>query len=125
MEHARKNLGKMGEDVAAFYLEKKGYTILQKNYHSRYGEIDLVCQTKEKHWSFVEVKLRQNKKFGSPEASVTDWKLAKIIKTAQIYLLRHTKELSIPSFQIDVIAIEFDALRNTYKIRHHQNISGS
>lgn len=117
--------GRIGEDIASYYLEKKGYTILQKNYHSRFGEVDLVCQTKEKYWAFVEVKFRRSKFFGSPEDSVNAWKLKKIIKTAQMYLLRNTKKLSIPSFQIDIVAIELDKVKKAYKIRHHCNVGGS
>ena len=125
MNSANKSAGQLGENIATYYLEKKGYKVLQKNYHSRFGEVDLVCQTPEGAWAFVEVKFRRSKKFGSPEDSVTTWKLKKIIKTAQLYLLKHTKALSIPSFQIDVVAIELDRVRKSYKIRHHQNMSGS
>lgn len=124
MLNHKRSSGQLGEDIAAHYLKKKGYKILQNNYHSRFGEVDLVCQTSDGAWAFVEVKFRRSNKFGSPEESVTTGKLKKIIKTAQMYLLRNTKELSIPCFQIDVVAIEFDKVKNSYKIRHHRNVSG-
>lgn len=120
----KRTTGQLGEDIAAYYLEKKGYTVLQKNYHSRFGEVDLVCKTTTHEWAFVEVKFRKNNYFGTPEDSVTEDKLKRIIKTAQIYLLRNTKELSIPSFQIDVVAIELDPVKKSYKIRHHVNVGG-
>ena len=50
--------GKKGESLAACYLEKKGYTVVVRNYHSRYGEIDLICR-KDGYLVFVEVKERK------------------------------------------------------------------
>ena len=56
-------LGARGEALAADYLEKNGYRILDRNYRCRMGEIDLVAR-KENTLAFVEVKLRKNTSYG-------------------------------------------------------------
>ncbi len=79
------NSGKMGEDLVCTFLEKKGYNILERNFHSRYGEIDIIAKYGDAV-VFVEVKTRKNLSFGRPAEYVTSAKMKKIIKTAFIYL---------------------------------------
>lgn len=69
--------GKRGEDIAREYLEKKGYKIVEQNYKTKYGEIDLVCQRK-KELVIVEVRTKIGENFGTPEESLTKKKLRKI-----------------------------------------------
>ena len=54
----RSEKGKLGEDVCAWYLEKHGYTVVARNVHSRYGEVDLIAEN-ESYICFVEVKTRK------------------------------------------------------------------
>ncbi|WP_276661388.1 YraN family protein, partial [Syntrophomonas wolfei] len=61
-----RELGLWGEELAAQYLGKKGYKILERNFYTRYGELDLVCE-KDDNIVFVEVKTRRSTRFGSPE----------------------------------------------------------
>lgn len=71
-------LGKWGEDIAAAYLEEKGYQITERNVYSVYGEIDLVAIREvdgENKLFFVEVKTRKSTNFGFPEQAVTKSKL--------------------------------------------------
>ena len=56
--------GKWGEALAAEYLRKNGYQIVAANYHSRFGELDLVAK-KKKILAFIEVKLRKNDQYGA------------------------------------------------------------
>ena len=79
------NSGKMGEALACKYLEAKGYEILEVNFHSRFGEVDIIAK-KEKCIMFVEVKTRKSVSYGNPSEFVTPKKMEKIIKTAMIYL---------------------------------------
>ena len=79
------NLGKRGEELTAAWLEEKGYTILARNYHSRWGEIDLIAE-KGEYLAFVEVKLRRSSKFSTPREAVTPAKQHKLRQTALIYL---------------------------------------
>lgn len=100
----RTDIGKKGEDVAVSYVESNGYKILNRNYHSPYGEIDIIAE-KENYIVFFEVKTRKiNTEFTAFEA-VDTFKQKKIIKTAMIYLTENNTTLQ-PRF--DVIAVYFD-----------------
>lgn len=91
-------IGKIGEDNACDFLIKKGYEILFRNFHSRFGEIDIIA-TKDDVLAFVEVKKRKNTDFGQPSEYVTLKKQQKIIKTATIFLMEHDLDLQ-PRFDI-------------------------
>ena len=73
--------GDFGEARAADFLRDRGYRILDRNFHSRFGEIDIVAQ-KDETLHFVEVKSGE----GDPVYRITPAKLSKIIKTARIYM---------------------------------------
>ena len=64
------NRGKLGEDIALEFLSKKGYRLIERNYHSRFGEIDIIMKN-DRYIIFVEVKLRKNNKYGTPAEFVT------------------------------------------------------
>ena len=66
--------GKLGEEIAREFLEKKGYKIVGQNYKTKYGEIDLVVQ-KGKELIAVEVRTKIGDLYGSPEESLTKKKL--------------------------------------------------
>ncbi len=81
-------LGSEAEHIAAIYLQQKGLKLLERNYQSRYGEIDLVMQD-GKTLVFVEVRLRSSAGFGGAAMSITPSKQQKIIRTAEQYLQQH------------------------------------
>ena len=80
--------GKAGEEHIARWLESQGYEILARNFHSRYGEIDIVAQ-RPPYIAFVEVKARVENSLVSPFEAITPRKQRKIIATAQEYLRQH------------------------------------
>jgi putative endonuclease len=94
--------GQEGEDLAAEYLKRFGYKILERNYRTKFGEIDIIAKCR-KIYVFVEVKYRQDLGFGLPQEAVSTHKLEKIRKTAEIYL--YEKRLT-PDWRIDVLTIE-------------------
>ncbi len=104
-----KAIGDLGEDLAAEYLEAKGYRILDRNYRFSREEIDLVCfepyedYTKGGELVFVEVKTRRSDAFGRPEESVDRLKQEAIFRTAEAYL--HERKLEGSACRFDVIAI--------------------
>jgi putative endonuclease len=116
--HQRK-IGDLGEDIAAGFLESDGYQILDRNYHSRYGELDLVAK-KENRLVFAEVKTRTSDAFGLPEASVTPGKFEKICNTGLIWLQEHPDEPD--EWRVDVIAIRLDRARQIRDIHHFINV---
>lgn len=102
MKNAKIKLGGQGEEIAAVYLQNRGYKILQRNFRSRYGEIDIIC-VHGQAIVFVEVKTRTSSQFGSPEESVTRTKQQHIHQAAFSFLEgypHHFKEI-----RFDVIGI--------------------
>ncbi|MBO6093244.1 MAG: YraN family protein [Oscillospiraceae bacterium] len=94
----KQNLGSFGEDAAAAFLSKKGFTILQRNFSFRLGEIDLIASEGE-YLAFVEVKLRKNADYGEAKEFVTLSKQKRIILAAKMWLSRHPTELQ-PRFDV-------------------------
>lgn len=80
--------GALAESMAADYLQRRGLTVLERNFRVRGGEIDLVCQEGES-LVFVEVRLRRNVRFGGGFESIDKRKQARIILAAKHYLGRN------------------------------------
>ncbi len=98
-----KYLGDKGEILAREFLEHHGYTVIDHNFRSRYGEIDLIAH-KKKAYRFVEVKSRSTHDFGIPQEAVVTRKQKKIRKTALIWLRQ--RHLPMDSeIHFDVLAI--------------------
>ena len=102
MTKARINLGKQGEEIAAAYLQKKGFIIKQKNYRQKVGEIDIIAQ-EGNVLVFVEVKTRTTLQFGQPYEAITHKKQKQLRRVAEDYLSRNKKLSTIVRF--DVISI--------------------
>ena len=77
--------GRLAEDLAARFLEKRGLRVLVRNYRCRGGEIDLIVRD-GKTLVFVEVRLRRNTSYGGAAASITSGKQRRIILAARHYL---------------------------------------
>lgn len=80
--------GAAAEETAWHFLQAQGCRLLARNWHCRYGEIDLIVE----HGSavvFVEVRWRSSQRFGGAAASITPAKLAKIRRSAEYYLQQH------------------------------------
>lgn len=90
------------EAVAAAFLEGRGLTILERNYHCRLGEIDLIARDGGTT-VFVEVRKRASSAFGGAAASITPAKRAKLIRAARHYLSRLRDE---PQCRFDALLIE-------------------
>ena len=110
--------GKRAEELVAEYLRNNGYIIAKMNYRSRYGEIDIIAETR-KSVAFVEVKLRGENALFSPAEAVDSRKQQKIILTANDFL----RKANIPELQprFDVAEVYFKKLENgnvKYKIHY-------
>ena len=97
-----KSVGRTGEDAAVAYLMDMGYTIIDRNYRRRFGEIDIVA---DDHGVlvFVEVKTRRSRLFGSPFEAVDFRKQKKMSKMALDYISRHNRD-NCPA-RFDVVAV--------------------
>ncbi len=103
----RKLLGKIGEDLAVSLLFAEGYTILDRNFRSHFGEIDIVCQKGETIY-FVEVKTRTCDIFGDPDEAVNKVKQKRMRKTAEYYLMVKKLDTSAAFKIIEVMIRETD-----------------
>ena len=83
-------LGRMGEDLAARYLERQGLRLLERGFRSRHGEIDIVAEDGEV-LVFVEVKTRSGGAFGTPGEAVDRRKQARMARSAVSYLLSRAR----------------------------------
>ena len=102
MSDERKKTGSIGEKLASEYLERNRYTILQRNFRCRYGEIDIIVCNSE-YLVFCEVKTRKGSARLHPSLSVTKAKGKRIRELASLYLMEHEDETRQPRF--DVISV--------------------
>ena len=70
MTDRKQKIGKTGESIAVRYLRKQGYRIVEQNFRSKAGEIDIIAREKQS-LVFVEVKTRSSRSFGSPKWAIT------------------------------------------------------
>lgn len=118
MPSPKQILGAWGEHLAAAYLQKKGYLILDHHYTNRFGEIDLIAKDGGQV-VFVEVKTRVGTDWGLPEEAVTRSKASHLRKPILSYL----SEKNISDFRFDVIAIAKEKGNKPPEIRHHIAVS--
>lgn len=103
MLNRQQQFGQRSERLAAEYLRRKGYRILETNYRSAVGEIDIIARD-QGSIVFVEVKSRSSRRFGNPKGAVTPTKQRKISMAALDYLKRTGQEGA--SARFDVVAID-------------------
>ena len=102
MQNRQQKFGESGENLAAWYLKQNGYKIIEQNYRSRMGEIDIIAKD-GKTIVFVEVKSRRSIRYGSPKWAVTPKKQRKISMVALHYL--KTTQQTDTKARFDVVAI--------------------
>ncbi|MFH2044827.1 MAG: YraN family protein [Pseudomonadota bacterium] len=114
--------GKEGESLAVLHLKKKGYKILEQNYRTKFGEIDIIAKEKNT-LVFVEVKSRKTGDFGSPKYAVTPKKMKKISMVA-LYFLKITNQSGVKA-RFDVVAIspgvkepEIEIIKNAFDLAY-------
>lgn len=99
------HLGERGEALAWNFLKRQGYSILEKNYRTRFGEIDVIARKKDV-LVFLEVKTRRSHAFGLPLEAV-DWKKRqKLIRVAEAYL--QAKRLENRAARFDILSVTWD-----------------
>ena len=108
VSHTRQALGKHGEDLACRELERRGYAIVARRYRRRGGEIDIIARDGETT-VFVEVKAREDHRFGGGADAITAFKRRRIVQIARDYLARHPHGACRCRF--DVVSIQFDTGR--------------
>lgn len=98
-----RQIGNEGEELAVAYLESKGYTILERNYHFEHAEVDIVAYNNESHIVFLEVKKRSTNRYGEPEEYIDEEKKKNIYKAAEAWL--YERKMDNAPVRFDVISI--------------------
>lgn len=112
----KREVGSVKEEAAAEYLKKQGYTIIEQNYYTPKGEIDLIAKEGE-YLVFLEVKYRKTIIYGYPEEAIDQRKRNKIKNACRYYIIKN----SIPQYtaiRFDVIVIlgeEIKLIKNAFE----------
>ena len=112
--------GRAAEQKAIEHLERLGYRLIEQNWRTKFGEIDLIMEDGSA-LVFVEVKARRSNTFGSAVEALTGAKQHKLVKLAQIYITMHRRWHS--EFRIDFVSIQVES--GVYQIEHYKNIVGA
>ncbi|MBR4949872.1 MAG: YraN family protein [Clostridia bacterium] len=114
----KRKIGDMGEELACKYLKKKKYKIIDRNFQTRYGEIDIIALKKDVI-CFVEVKTRNNDDFQKAYESVTSKKMERIKTTAFQYLQKNHGDKQL---RFDIIEVYTNREnKNKIEINHYEN----
>jgi putative endonuclease len=106
------SLGKLGEELAVDYLQKKGYEILDTNWVFQKAEVDIIAQ-KDTVLAVVEVKTRSSIEFGLPQDFVKPKKIQLLVKAINEYVIQKNIDLNV---RFDIIAIHKDP--KNFSIEH-------
>ncbi|WP_342115541.1 YraN family protein [Pseudoduganella sp. OTU4001] len=96
------DIGQAGEERALAYLQQQGLKLVERNFLCKVGELDLIMRDGA-YLVFVEVRERNNPRFGGAAASISPAKQRRIVRAAQFYLLRCKP---LPPCRIDIVAID-------------------
>lgn len=110
-----RDIGAIGEDIAIKYLRENGYVILERNFRTKTGEIDIIASIND-IIVFIEVKTRNSDKYGLPYEAVNYKKQQKIIKVAQNYI--NLRRLNDYQYRFDIIEI---FLNSQTRVNHIEN----
>lgn len=133
--------GVMGEGIVAKYLEKKGFSVIDKNYKRKWGELDIVAQ-KDGIIHIVEVKTVSRRSFGGkfeqeinnyrPEDNMHPWKLKRLRRAIQTYLLEKyppsrkasegQSKTGEPEWQFDLACVFLDQEKRVAKVKFIENL---
>ncbi|KFI46872.1 putative endonuclease [Bifidobacterium bohemicum] len=100
-----RELGMAGESYAARWLEQLGWCTLARNWHTRYGELDVIMLTPEQVVVFVEVKTRHTRRYGPGQEAVSARKQAHLRHAAALWLAGPGRSTPRTGIRFDVVAI--------------------
>ena len=122
MGDPRRGRGRRGEQLARDHLASRGYDIIQTNFRSRYGEIDIIAR-KGDVVAFGEVKARRDRFFGEPFEAVSPRKRAQIRRMARAWLMANAHDPAYGDccFRFDVISIMLDEAGGASELDHMED----
>ena len=113
----RRQLGRLGEELAASFLQKHGCRIVQRNYRCSLGEVDIVVEDGP-DLVFVEVRTKQRPCLFHPEETITQQKALRLIRLGEHYLADTNQQRQ---WRIDVVAVEIDDSGNPSRIERFKD----
>jgi putative endonuclease len=120
-------IGELGEDIACKFLNKHGFSVLERNYTKKWGEIDIIAEKKNKKY-FIEVKSKSvsdiNFAFSSemnrPEENMHIWKMKRLRRVVETYLI--SKRTGDIEWQFDLLVVYLDIDKRIAKVKVVDNI---
>lgn len=126
-------IGQLGEDIACKFLMKHGFSVLERNYTKKWGEIDIIAQKKEKLY-FVEVKstsvssldyvMNLNREDGTninrPEENMHPWKIKRLRRVVETYLI--SKRIGYVDWQFDLLVVYMDIDKRQARVKVVENV---
>lgn len=122
-------VGKLGEDIAARFLESKALKTVERNFWRPYGEIDIISRETSGKYRFIEVKTvswetdsagkNVSHETYRPEENVHPQKIRRLMRIIESYILLKSIE---DEWQFDVVAVYLDRIRKKAKVRHIENV---
>lgn len=115
-------VGKVGEDLAEKYLKKKGFSIMERNYTKKWGEIDLVTK-KGSRFHFIEVKTVtwSENMLVRPEENAHEAKLRRMYRACETYFMDRHVSYETP-WQADLVTVILDTNKKTARINYFPSI---
>lgn len=120
MKTYRQKIGQIGEQKAQNYLKRRGYQILECNFRTKGGELDIIAKEGE-CIVFVEVKTRTNDQYGAPAEAVSFYKQQHMMSAANYYLSRYGFDLEC-RFDVVEVMLPQKGIFNIAKINHIKNV---
>ncbi len=113
-------VGSLGEDEAVEYLKKQRYTIVERNFRTKGGEVDIIARVNDT-LVFVEVKARSSARYGFPEDAVGPAKRHRMARAARRYLLLHPVSQDT-YIRFDIVALQYGSVNGGEGLRHIEDI---
>lgn len=120
-------IGELGEDVACKFLTKHGFSILERNYTKKWGEIDIIAEKNNKKY-FIEVKSKSvssldfvsNETNNRPEENMHIWKMKRLRRVVETYLI--SRRMGGIDWQFDLLIVYLDIEKRLARVKVVDNI---
>ena len=121
-------IGQLGEEVACTFLMKHGFSILERNYTKKWGEIDIIAEKGDKRY-FIEVKSKSVSSLdivsgetvtNRPEENMHPWKLKRLRRVVETYLI--SKRMGHIEWQFDLLVVYLDIEHRKARVKVMENI---
>ena len=119
MNHYRKDIGALGEQIGLQYLQDHGFLVIQRNFTTHWGELDLIAQ-KDKRLYFVEVKTKIGDKKGKPYEAITYRKLQNLKRSINLFLLKN--DYKTYKLCLSVLSIELHEDKSIKEIKFFDSV---